>query len=125
MPFWQITKFAPVAFWASIITQDTGNFFFDAGPMEDTGAQFDVVWNRPTVGELTLQYKAFEAWQEQWGGFCTWFGSDLTKNTFDLIKILIERSQLNGRVESKKIEADFPEYNYLQGRLIDVKSDGT
>lgn len=119
------TVFEPIAFWGKVISQDTDNYFFDVSHMEDTGAEFHVSWDRPTVEELTNQYQAWEEWQGKWSHFTEWFAKEIKKNTFDLIKILKERSKENGGDESDIDEDPWPIDDPCQGRLFDILADGT
>lgn len=124
----QDTDFAPIGFWVKIICRQTGNDFFDrGGPIEETGVDYIVHWNRPTVDELTRQYQEVCAWNARWGDFLEWYRKDLVGNTVKLLKILRQRSNGNGNGtdESEGDKAAFgPEYDPRQGRLFDLEPYG-
>ena len=119
------TVFEPIAFWGEVISQNTGNYFFDVSHLEESGAEFHVEWNRPTVDELTRQWQEWEAWQDKWNTFKEWFADNFEKNTNDLLKILKERSKEYGRDEFDGDEEPWPIDDPRQGRLFDILTDGT
>ncbi len=123
------TKFEPVAFWGAVICQQTGNHFFDCSYLEESGVQFNVSWDRPTIEELTRQYQAWEAWMNTWAEFRQWFDKELEKNAFNLIKILRERSKKIGKEgtesDNEDNEEPYPVNDPRQGKFFDLESDGT
>lgn len=117
------TKFEPIVFWIKAILLETGNFFLDAGSIEDTGVDFRVTWDRPTIEELTRQWQRFEAWQGQWHKFKQWFINNLEENAYSLIKILKERSKADGGEALRGKEA-YAIHDAHQGKLFDLEPDG-
>jgi hypothetical protein len=118
------TPFEPVAFWGLVIKQDTGNPWFDAGSIDDTGAEYQVEWNKPTVDGLTKEYHEFEEWQGKWAEFSRWFESALTKNTYDLVRLLRKerRDTQDGEDEDKGEDGGYnPEFDPDQGRLFNLE----
>ncbi|MFH1031080.1 MAG: hypothetical protein V1767_00715 [Chloroflexota bacterium] len=116
------TEFEPVAFWGSVISQVAGNVFFDCPyDIEESGAQYQVSWDRPTIERLVLQWHEFEDWQINWGKFKEWFTKDLVKNTTNLLRILKERSKNDG--DSDSDDPLDPIIDPNQGRLFDILSD--
>lgn len=100
------TPFEPVAFWGLIIHQDTGNYFFDNSSLEESGVEYQVAWNRPTVDALTREWQAWEDWQGRWSEFLDCFGKDLEKNSYELIKLLRERRGESGKGEDEEAEEE-------------------
>ncbi|MDD5060743.1 MAG: hypothetical protein PHN44_00485 [Candidatus Marinimicrobia bacterium] len=120
------TPFEPVVFWGMVIAQSTGNRFFDCSSLDETGEEFEVVWNRPTVDELTRQYQAWEAWMEKWREFTNWFDKNLTKNATELVRILSERIENDERKSNGEDGDDlFPVNDPRQGRLFDIFANET
>jgi hypothetical protein len=120
------TPFEPVIFWIDLLTRSTGNTFMDcSNNIEETGSEYRVAWNRPTIDGLTAEWQEYTAQIEVWNTFLNWFEEDIKKNTCDLIKILRERSNTDGENEEDKDTWPDPELNANQGRLFDILPDGT
>jgi hypothetical protein len=119
------TPFEPVIFWINLLTRSTGNTFTDcSNNIEETGSEYRVAWNRPTIDGLTAEWQEYTTQIRIWNTFLNWFEGNIKKNAHDLIKILRERSNTDGENEGEKEWPD-PELNANQGRLFDILTNGT
>lgn len=91
------TPYETLAFMAHTIERTvhnylpTDNLFFDVATGDDESSALQVVWNRPTVMELTRQYQEFLHYNEVIGEFSEEMGKDLPGNIEKIVKLLKEK----------------------------------
>jgi hypothetical protein len=81
------TRYEPLALWAAVIHQDTGNFFLDTDYemlMNSIGPE----WSPENVKELTKLWKQAELIQDKAGEFMNWLEKDLPGRFEELVSFI-------------------------------------
>ena len=81
------TRYEPLALWAAMVYQDTGNFFLDTDYemlMNSIGPE----WSPENVKELTKLWKQAELIQDKTGEFMEWLEKDLPGHFEELVSFI-------------------------------------